>query len=351
MLVLAVLVGIFVALGRHVKSDRLTLWTAAWVLIFVNSLANLLVPLVGRLGGFSSVIAKTALPLAALFFIASLTSFFENKGVTNSLLGLAGVPTVVYFAAFAYGRDWYPVYVVSVIMIFFGVPLFVALQRRLTPEALGWIPVSIVTGVVVLQHALRHDYAFGRVAMLTLGFALPGFLYCRRYPRWSPGVFASACGFLLWGSAFTFQALMPAWSGRATQGLWNTPAFFVALGMMLTLLEDKSEFLKSSREREVKLNRQLQRFAGITSSLLTGVDVNLLCNEVARAIMETSTFQRVVIVLTTDGRALVAAGHSGFEPAAVRQIEQRCASTWRMDMLERACREGVRLGQNSFLLR
>src|SRR5262245_8407150 len=102
MLVLAVLVGIFVALGRHVKSDRLTLWTTAWVLIFVNSLANLLVPLVGRLGGFSSVIAKVALPLAALFFIASLTSFFENKGVTISLLFLAGVPTVVYFAAFAY---------------------------------------------------------------------------------------------------------------------------------------------------------------------------------------------------------------------------------------------------------
>src|SRR5215470_16823830 len=103
MLVLAVLVGIFVALGRHLKSDRLTLWTTAWVLIFVNSLANLLIPLVGLLGGFSSVIAKIALPLAAIFFIPSPTSFVENKGVTISLLVLAGVPAIVDFAALAYG--------------------------------------------------------------------------------------------------------------------------------------------------------------------------------------------------------------------------------------------------------
>src|SRR5260370_12393269 len=86
--------------------------------------------------------------------------------------------------------------------------------------------------------------------------------------------------------------------------LWNTPKFFVAFGMILTLLEDKSEFLKSARAREHQLNRQLQKFAGITSRLLTGVEVNSLCHEIAHSITETSTFRRVVIVLSTEGMGL-----------------------------------------------
>ena len=40
--------------------------------------------------------------------------------------------------------------------------------------------------------------------------------------------------------------------------------------MILTLLEDKSEFLRSAGLREQKLNHQLQKFSGITSRLLSG---------------------------------------------------------------------------------
>ena len=43
-LVLAVLVGIFVALRRHVRSPRLTLWIAALGLIFVHFVAGIFVP-------------------------------------------------------------------------------------------------------------------------------------------------------------------------------------------------------------------------------------------------------------------------------------------------------------------
>ena len=51
--------------------------------------------------------------------------------------------------------------------------------------------------------------------------------------------------------------------------------------MILTLLEDKSDFLRSASRREQKLNHQLQKFSGITSRLLSGVDVNSVGNEIA----------------------------------------------------------------------
>jgi two-component system NtrC family sensor kinase len=350
-LVLAVLVGIFVALGRNVKSERLVLWTTAWVLIFVHSVAKLLVPVTGILSPIASGVAQSALMLAGLCFVASLTIFFENTRLTIALLTLCGVPATVYSFAQAYHLEGRWIYMVCLEFVFFGTPVFIALSRRLTVEALGWMPVSIVAGVVAIQHAWGHNYSFGSVALLTIAFSMPAFLYCRRYPRLSPGVVACACGFLLWGARFTFQALVPTWPAlHFNQELWNTPRFFVALGMMLTLLEDKSEFLKSARAREREINRQLQRFAGITSGLLIGVDVNSLCHEIAQAIMETSTFQRVAIVLGTDGGALVVAGHAGFESEAVHYLEHRCAHVWRIEMVDQACKGGTKLGENSYLL-
>src|SRR5262249_40420782 len=126
---------------------------------------------------------------------------------------------------------------------------------------------------------------------------------------------------------------------------------FVALGMILTLLEDKSDFLKSASEREAKLSRQLQKFAGITSRLLTGVEVTSLCHEIAQAVAETSTFRRVVIALTNDGRNLFLAGHAGFDPEAVHRLEYQCAHRWKLDHITEVCQAGAKLGPNSFLLR
>src|SRR5262249_60341497 len=85
LLVLAVLVGIFVALGRHVKSERLVLWATGWILIFVHFLATFLVPSAGNVAAFVFGVSQGALALAALFFVSSLTFFFEDKVLTMAL--------------------------------------------------------------------------------------------------------------------------------------------------------------------------------------------------------------------------------------------------------------------------
>src|SRR5262249_54438720 len=140
--------------------------------------------------------------------------------------------------------------------------------------------VAIMTGTLVMVKVWQGNFDFGIDAMLTYGFVLPGFLFCRRYPRLSPGVVVAAGGFILWGAVFPVGAWMDAlWPNlKVNPELWNTPKYFVAFGMILTLLEDKSEVLRSAGHREQKLNLQLQRFSGITSRLLSGVDVSSVCN-------------------------------------------------------------------------
>ena len=121
--------------------------------------------------------------------------------------------------------------------------------------------------------------------------------------------------------------------------------------MILTLLEDKSQVLEASNDRERQVNEQMQRFAGITSRLLTGIDVSTLAQEIAEAIRETSTFQRVGIVLSQDGKTLTLAGHSGMDTAEIALTEQNCATRWRLDHVKEIFSKGMRLGENSRLVK
>jgi signal transduction histidine kinase len=289
-----------------------------------------------------------------MFFIASLTTFYDSRKRTLGLLCFNGLPVTIYSVATAFSVNRPAIYIACLSMSFFAAPAFVIYFRRtVRPENLFWLPICLGAGAWSIYAAWHGNYDFGFNATLTLGFALPGMLFRRRYRRWSPGVMTSVGGFLLWGAVFPVAALLdkflPALSLKINSELWNAPKYLVAFGMILALLEEKSAVLESSREREHKLNEQLQKFAHITSRLLTGVEVNSLCNEIAHAITETSTFQRAVILLSTDDRALFVAGSSGMDEPAATELKQKC-SQWKVDDIAAICLMGQRLGQNSVLL-
>jgi two-component system NtrC family sensor kinase len=351
-LVLAVMVGIFVALRRHVRSLRLHLWIAAWGLIFVHFFVQIFEPPDGSLTPLTFIIDLGALQLSALFFTASLTSFFENKRLIWSFLTLTGIPVLAYTAGLAYQVRWRPLYIACGVVAFYGPLVFVALLRRVTIVFAYWAPIVFLSGTMSLVRAWQGNFDFGFLALLTLGFGLPGFLFWRRYHRWTPGVITSAGGFLLWGAVFPIGVLLDIYAPqlKVNPELFNTPKFFVAFGMILTLLEDKSEFLRSARQREYNVNQQLQKFAGITSRLLDGVDVNSLYREIADTIRETSAFDRVAILLNLDGKNLYCAAHSGYEGEAAKLLEHKCSQVWKFDDLVEACTMGTRMGQYSVML-
>ena len=352
-LVLAVMVGIFISLRRYARSPRLNLWIAGWGLIFVHFIADWASAAYRDASPMVWILAAGSLLLSAIFFVASLTSFFDSKKLTSALIALFAVPMLAYTAAIGYNRDWRFLYVSASALIFFGLPLFICSIRKLTLAALVWMPACIVTGLFAVARAWHHQYDFGFLALLTLGFSLPAFLYLRRYWRLSPGVITSAGGFILWGAVFPLGYFVDTHfpTLKINPELWNTPKFFVAFGMILTLLEDKSYFLAAAKRRERKANEQLQKFAGITSRLLSGVDPGLISREIAEAICETSTFSRVCIVLTNDGKRLYPAGYAGLNSDAIAQVEANCASYWNMDHVIEIFSRGERLGLTSRLIR
>ncbi len=358
-LVLAVLVGIFIALRRHVKSNRLQLWIVAWVLIFIHFVAQAF----ERKGPtVFDAIDVGALQLSAIVFIASLTAYVADRRKTWTFLGLTCPPLLIYTTAYSFNTDFRWLYLLCLAVIYYGNVLFSVFarrrgtdqrtRRREARERVVWLSLAAIVGTWSIYRAWHHDYDAGFLATLTMAFFVTGWLFWKTYRRWSPGVIISAGGFVLWAAVFPVGAFLDVhFPGvHINPELWNTPKFFVAFGMILTLLEDKSSVIEDNSQREHKLNQQLQKFSSITSRLLTGVEVNRLCDEIARAITETSTFRRVAITLSADDNSFYVAGHNGLDDETLQQLRQLAATRKAAEVAE-FCRIGLKLGRNSYLLK
>ena len=354
-LILAVLVGIFLSLRRHVKSSRLNLWTAAWGLIFLHFFIEVFEPRDGNLGNIIYSIDGGSLQVSATLFVASLTAFVEDRRKTWTLLAITALPILVFTTATTFATDasqFRPLNTICLACIFFGPIAFILFPRRkFTVSRFIWLPVLALTGAWSIYRIWHNDVDTGFIALLTLGFGVPGFLFWRRYRRWSPAVITNVSGFALWGLVFPVAVACDKYfpNQHINPEVWNVPKFFVAFGMILVLLEEKSEVLALTSRREHKLNEQLQKFASITSRLLTGVEVNSLCGDIAHAITETSNFQRAVILLGTDDKGMYVAGQSGLSEDNLAQLKT-AAPRWKIEDVSEACRSAAKIGANSYLM-
>jgi C4-dicarboxylate-specific signal transduction histidine kinase len=236
--------------------------------------------------------------------------------------------------------------------IFLGGAVF-ALRAypRPKPYTLGVAAVLLVTAACTMSSQLHGSPDLGVNAILTLSFGLCGVLFWKRFPRRSTGVLAVAGGFLAWGAVFPTGALLDQIAPKlqVNPELWNVPKFFVAFGMILTLIEDKSRVIEQSRERERAANKLLVELSQITSRLLAGSDPASLASEVTAAVTGASSFRHAALFLATEDRSLRLSGLTGFSPKEKARFEERFAG-WTVDRLRELSKRGEPLGNRSFLI-
>src|SRR5580698_10356691 len=348
----AVLVGIFAGLKRHSHSARLQLWLVAWFLVFTHFVAQLFEPATGAPSAWLLAIDLGSLQASAVAFVTSVASVIDDRMKRSVLLTVTGVPSVAYTVLAAYDVHARWPFVVSLVVAVGGAIGFLAWVRK---EPV-WYVLSLTAlgagvGAWAIRAACLGSFDEGLIALLGLGFSLPGVFICRNYWRPSPGILTVAGGFFCWGAVFPVAALLAhfAPSLQVPPELWNTPTMFVAVGMILAIVEDKSESIEVMQRKERSLNHQLERFSAITSRLLSGATVELLCDEIACAIAEVSNFQAAVIHLDNAGHGLRVAGASGLPPEVLVELQSK-ARRWTTDDIKDFCSRGRQIGQNSFLL-
>jgi two-component system NtrC family sensor kinase len=351
-LTVGVLVIIFVCLKRHARSPRLTLWTVGWALVFTHFLAQLLEP--GR-GPFTSLllaIDAASLQAAAVTFLASVSFVVEDGAKRTLLLLVLGVPSVLYAACAAYGVHARWPYVLCLAVCFGGgACFFFSVSRRVTVYLAAATFLCALVGAWAIRAVLNGSLSEGKIALLGIGFGLPGVLIGRNHWRASPAVLTIAGGFFTWGAVFPIRLLLDrvAPNLMLPGELWNAPKLFVAFGMILAVVEDKSESIAGMQQKAEVLNRQLERFSAITSRLLSGARPDTMCPAIASAITEVSNFRIAVVYLEDAERRLRVAGSSGLPPKSLRRVQAE-TQEWTLDYIKSLCSKAQLTGKNAYIL-
>src|SRR5271155_585951 len=351
-LTVGVLVIIFVCLKRQARSARLTLWTIGWALVFAHFLAQLLEPDHGPVSSFLLAVDSGSLQAAAVSFLVSVSCVVEDSVKRTLLLLVLGAPSVVYVACTGYDVHARWPYVLCLLTCFGGAAcFFFGVTRKLSLFLASTTFLCSFAGAWAIRAALRGSFDEGAIVLLGIGFALSGVFICRNYWRASPAMLTIAGGFFCWGAVFPLGLLVDRLAPNLIipGELWNTPKFFVAFGMILAVVEDKSESIAGMQHEAAVLNRQLERFSALTSRLLGGGRPDAICPAIASAITEVSNFSVAVVQLEDAERRLRVAGSSGLSPASSQRLQAQIQD-WPLDHIKTLCSQSRLMGKNSYVL-
>src|SRR5271154_5693466 len=350
-LTVGVLVIIFVCLKRQARSARLTLWTIGWALVFAHFLAQLLEPDHGPVSSLLLAIDSVSLQAAAISFLVSVSLVVEDYARSTVLLLLLGVPSVAYAALTCYDVHAPWPYVLCLGVCFAGAGCFFWVGRDLTLSLAVITFLCLLAGTWAVRAALRGSFDEGTIALLGIGFALSGVFICGNHRQVSPAMLTIAGGFICWGAVFPLGLLIDRFAPNLIipSELWNTPKFFVAFGMILAVVEDKSESIAGMQHKAAVLNRQLERFSAITSRLLGRGRPDAICPAIASAITEVSNFSVAVVQLEDAERRLRVAGSSGLSPASLQTLQDQTQG-WTLDHIKSLCSHSQLVGKSSYSL-
>lgn len=351
-LVLAVLVGIFISLRRHSPSARTKLWIVAWALIFLHFFVQIFETHVGFVENLFETVDLAALELSGVVFLVSLAKSSEDRLRRNVLLAVLAIPAVFHSAAVTFNSQQNWALAVALAVFFFGMAGFALFAYKI-PTRLNLLiaTLAIILGAWAMRSQWHGSPDFGVNSILALTFATSGLLFWIRYPRFSPGVVTVSGGFLCWGAVFPVGALVEYLYPHAQVNpeIWNVPKFFVAFGMILSMLEEKSSIVQQGSERQQAENALLLRVSRIASRMLGGTDPASLCGEIAEAITDTASFRRAAILLAREDGSLMLAGSSGYSVDRGQALEKQAAG-WNIQRVANLSSNGEHIGNNSFRL-
>jgi diguanylate cyclase (GGDEF)-like protein/PAS domain S-box-containing protein len=241
-LILGLLVVLFASIYRKRATARVRCWVVGWLFVLLH-FAMLLVPALSSWGQkFVDSLSISTLILSGLCFLLSASAISVTLWCSILAAFCIGFPALFYtnYVVFGVSRQW-PLYAAAAAFAAAGIVLAWSLWRQ---SIRVWAAITLtfaVGGIWTVSAIAHHQPVQGISAVLFQVFLAFAALYWFDFRRVSVGVLTAVLGLVAWASVFPVSRLcdylIPA--AQIPPGLWNVPKFFVAFGMILTLLEEE----------------------------------------------------------------------------------------------------------------
>ncbi|HWZ52581.1 MAG TPA: EAL domain-containing protein [Granulicella sp.] len=274
-IVLAALVLIFGSILRRSANIRLHLWFIAWTLILIHFVVVWLgIPGLGPTA--NEIVGVDMLVCAGTAFLCALCPVTLKRHLLLLSIALS-LPGCAYCTLVLAGATS-PWLLSSLVLVgCFGVIGMQIVAAKRDAYFVYTLVAYPVCGGIIIISAFRSHPAVGVVTVLAAFYISNAPLFYNHFRRLSAGVCTSILGFVAWGAVWPVGAWLDVHYPNFAPPpvLWNLPKFFVAVGMILTLLEDeaKSAAYEALRNRELYDRSQCGLFRSSWEGLL------LDCNE------------------------------------------------------------------------
>ena len=239
---LAILVGVFEAILRQGAAERLQLWLTAWAFVLIHFVAQFVNVGHGLWGHITNAISLGSLDLAAVSFLISMSPRATTARRQFLLGTILGLPALAFTTAAVWGQAAHGFYYVVVVVALTATLLLSWTWYRDASAYLSGLFIGCLLFSALLVWMVAHDHADLGVGVIFAGLNfMVAVLYWRHFKRDTAGVLTTVIGFLAWGMLYPIVMFLNLNSPLTIieSETWNIPKYFVAVGMILTLLEDQ----------------------------------------------------------------------------------------------------------------
>jgi diguanylate cyclase (GGDEF)-like protein len=242
LIALVVLVTVFAAICRQQTQERVNLWLTGWALILLRSVVEFAQSRVDWVAQMERAIGLSAAVLAGVAFVVSVAPQATTWRRQLAISLVLGVPALAYANAMQWGVSANAFYYAVVMLALIAALLLLWVwHQEITPYVMCiGLSLVVLAGLVSWNISSGHlDYGV-HVFLAGLSFFAAG-LYWYHFRRPSAGVLSTVFGFVAWGLTFLAGMLLGTHASplHVESETWNIPKYLVALGMIVTLLEDQ----------------------------------------------------------------------------------------------------------------
>ncbi len=242
LIALAILVTVFAAISRQHIKERVQLWLIGWALILLRSLVQFVHAKEPYWTTIDLAFAFSTLQLASIVFVVSVAPKADTWRRQLALGTVLGVPALLYTCGMMWEVStpsfYYALLALAVVALLL---LIWNWYRKITLYVVTVSVAAVAVAIVIAWGVARGKDEYGIHALLTALNLSAAALYWYRFRRSSAGVLTTVFGFVAWGATLPAGMLLRNYAPtvHVESEVWNIPKYLVAVGMIVTLLEDQ----------------------------------------------------------------------------------------------------------------